>query len=44
MKNLFPDCYRVKGIPINEYGLSVDPGTAAIEKRLHRFVGPTVAG
>ncbi len=33
---LSSDCYNVKGILVNGYGLSADPATAAIEKRLHR--------
>ncbi len=40
---LSSDYYRVKGILVNGYGPSADPGTAAIEQRLHRFGGPTVA-
>jgi ABC-type Fe3+ transport system substrate-binding protein len=33
---LYSDYYNVKGILVNGYGLSADPATAAIEKRLHR--------
>lgn len=40
---LSSDCYSVKGILVNGYGPSADPRTAAIERRLHRFAGPTVA-
>jgi hypothetical protein len=33
---IYSDYYNVKGILVNGYGLSADPATAAIEKRLHR--------